>query len=208
MRLTQAGFLLVLSAVCAAAPSLPTLTVRCYHYAAAPPSVVAKAQAIAAERLRATGISVEWLDYAIVHGHPVGPGRPGRFTELVIDLLPERMAQRIPGAPTQLGVSVMDKEKQLAAHAYIFVERAEALARGADLAPEVVLGAVIAHEIGHLLLGTNNHSGRGIMRGQWGTTDLREAADGGLPFTPDQARRMRAGMTDRARAERKLQTGE
>lgn len=208
MPLTQASFLLVLSAVCAAAAPLPTLTVRCYHYAAVPPSVVAKAQAIATDRLRAAGISVEWLDYPIVNGRPVGPDRPERYTELILDLLPEKMSQRIPGVQTQLGVSLMDKERQLAVHAYIFVERAEALAGFAALAPEIVLGTVMAHEIGHLLLGTNNHSGRGIMRGQWGVADLREAGDGGLNFTPDQMRRLRDGMVYRARAERKLQSGE
>jgi len=208
MPLTQASFLLVLSAVCAAAGPIPALTVRCYHYAAVPPTVVAKAQAVASERLHAAGISVEWLDYPIVDGRPVGPARPERPTELILGLLPEAMARRIAGGPTQMGLALMNAETQLPVHAHIFVGRAEALAGGAALAPEIVLGTVIAHEIGHLLLGTNSHSGRGIMRGQWGAADLREAREGSLGFTGDQVRRMRSGLTDRARAERKLQAGE
>jgi len=88
-------------------------------------------------------------------------------------------------------------------HAHIFVGRAESLAAGASLPADVILGTVIAHEIGHLLLGTNSHSSKGIMRGQWEGSDLREAGEGKLGFTSEQARRLRAGLMDRARAEKK-----
>ena len=35
-----------------------------------------------------------------------------------------------------------------------------------------LLGRVIAHEIAHLLLGTNSHSDRGLMRGGWKASEL------------------------------------
>ena len=31
----------------------------------------------------------------------------------------------------------------------------------------IILGCVITHEVGHLLLGSNSHSGSEIMQGQW-----------------------------------------
>ena len=53
-----------------------------------------------------------------------------------------------------------------------------------------VLGHVMAHEIGHLLLGTNAHSTVGIMRPQWQGPELRSIGMGTFLFTPEQARTM------------------
>jgi len=52
-------------------------------------------------------------------------------------------------------------------------------------------GCVIAHGVGHLLLGTDSHSHEGIMQGHWEDPQLREAGKGNLQFTPSQAGLMR-----------------
>jgi hypothetical protein len=36
-----------------------------------------------------------------------------------------------------------------------------------------LLGRAIAHEIGHLLLGTSGHANRGLMRARWLTGELQ-----------------------------------
>ena len=53
-----------------------------------------------------------------------------------------------------------------------------------------ILGHTMAHEIGHLLLGTNAHSRIGIMRPNWRGQELREIGMGTLLFTPEEARSM------------------
>src|SRR5262249_17442919 len=58
----------------------------------------------------------------------------------------------------------------------------------------IVLGCVIAHEIGHLLLGSKSHSFSGVMRSRWDREQIREATMGGLLFTPKQGRLMQAEM--------------
>lgn len=50
-----------------------------------------------------------------------------------------------------------------------------------------ILGHVMAHEIGHLLLGSNAHSRHGIMQACWKRDQLRSIATGGLWFTSEQA---------------------
>jgi len=55
-----------------------------------------------------------------------------------------------------------------------------------------ILGSVIAHEIGHLLLGANSHYGIGIMRPQWSFEQVRQAMMGTLLFTPVQSKNIRA----------------
>ena len=49
----------------------------------------------------------------------------------------------------------------------------------------------MAHEIGHLLLRSREHSSQGIMRRDWPSTDLQSAAQARLRFTAEQSRRMR-----------------
>jgi hypothetical protein len=52
----------------------------------------------------------------------------------------------------------------------------------------VVLGAAMAHEIGHLLLPPPSHSARGVMSPRLTCAELRLAARGELRFTPEQVR--------------------
>jgi hypothetical protein len=63
----------------------------------------------------------------------------------------------------------------------------------------------MAHEIGHLLLGSNSHSATGIMRAQWSRKDLQRASLEILRFTPAQAERIRADVLARIKQQETLQ---
>jgi hypothetical protein len=54
-----------------------------------------------------------------------------------------------------------------------------------------LLGCVVAHELGHLLLGTASHSPTGLMSAVWQDPELRQAMRGNLFFTGDEGERMR-----------------
>jgi hypothetical protein len=58
-----------------------------------------------------------------------------------------------------------------------------------------LLGCVIAHELGHLLLGTASHSASGLMSAVWQDPELRLAAHGKLLFTGDEGDRIRFRYT-------------
>jgi len=88
----------------------------------------------------------------------------------------------------------------LAFHTSIFYHRVEAIAKKAGLSRAVILGHILAHEIGHLLLGRDSHSPSGIMHVPWLTEELRLATQGSLLFTLRQAKRMRANAAERIRA--------
>jgi hypothetical protein len=49
----------------------------------------------------------------------------------------------------------------------------------------------MAHELGHLLLGSNAHSRQGIMCPDWHGGELQLASTGSLLFSEEQARFMR-----------------
>src|SRR5262249_6859977 len=55
-----------------------------------------------------------------------------------------------------------------------------------------LLGYVVVHELGHLLLGKNSHSAEGLMRAKWELSELRQAARGKLSFSRSEAASMRA----------------
>jgi len=63
-----------------------------------------------------------------------------------------------------------------------------------------VLGAAIAHEVGHLLLGSAAHSGQGVMRATWEKEQLELASIGELVFTTEQAAKIRSAVTSLMRS--------
>jgi hypothetical protein len=63
----------------------------------------------------------------------------------------------------------------------------------------VLLGHGIAHEIGHLLLGTQRHSSSGLMQAHWDARELRLAVSGLLNFSARQAEAIRADVQARLR---------
>jgi hypothetical protein len=73
----------------------------------------------------------------------------------------------------------------------VFYPLVEKLHGDCDASPSRVLGHVMAHEIGHLLLGLRSHSALGIMQPRWQGEALRRIGMGTLLFTAEQARSMR-----------------
>ena len=56
---------------------------------------------------------------------------------------------------------------------------------------------IIAHEIGHLLLGPDSHSAAGIMTARWKSRDLVAICQGGLTFTRQESERIQAEVRKR-----------
>jgi hypothetical protein len=47
------------------------------------------------------------------------------------------------------------------------MDRVELLSTGREASASAILGHVLAHEIGHVLLGTTKHSDSGLMKAWW-----------------------------------------
>jgi len=80
--------------------------------------------------------------------------------------------------------------------ANVFAERAKEMG-GSTESLRMILGNLMAHELGHLLLGQSGHSVAGIMRAQWRTQELQRAVEGTLFFLPEQAQTIRAQVLAR-----------
>ena len=57
-----------------------------------------------------------------------------------------------------------------------------------------LLACVIAHELGHLLLGAYGHSIHGIMRNRWDIEQTRRALMSDLDFLPEEGKLMRSAL--------------
>ena len=100
---------------------------------------------------------------------------------LVVRIVRGFPARSLPGA---LGYSLPDA--QAGAHATVFYDRVEPLGQTGMIGVPVLLGHAMAHEIGHVLIGTTEHSPGGIMKARWGNADYQRAAMGFLEFTASQ----------------------
>lgn len=80
-------------------------------------------------------------------------------------------------------------------YADIFWSRVQQLHTDSTVDLGQILGCIMAHEIGHLLLGANSHSVSGLMQARWRADELGRIALGTLFFSPEQSQRMRAHLS-------------
>jgi hypothetical protein len=166
------------------------LVVSVNNQAAFEDTVVAKAEEIAAGIFRDLGVLVEWKD-ATDPGAP-RTGSDGRFrSDLLVNLA------RVDGAAMgtkATGLAALPENGRAGYLIYVFRPRVEQVVHehlirlGArPNLRAVVLGYVVAHEIGHQLLSSPRHSGAGIMKASWDREDIQLAYQGQLRFSPKQA---------------------
>jgi len=99
--------------------------------------------------------------------------------------------------PDVLGSSLVDGRLHGGTLATVYVDRVHAMAARAGVDAGILLGRVVAHELGHLLLGTNEHSARGLMRADWCDDELRRNQREDWIFSPEEAARIRKAVRSR-----------
>lgn len=151
-----------------AAVTTEPLCIRIYDTAGTTPAARRRAVERATDILADAGVQVDWRDcsprtgerHSSCHESP----KPG---ELVVRLV------RQPGSRhlRALGEALVDTATGTGILATVFVDRIEQFAARARADVESMLGRVMAHEIGHLLLGSTAHSDTGLMRESWSAGD-------------------------------------
>jgi len=165
-------FLFGLSFDAGAAPcsSVRTVPIRLLNEAAVPPTVLTAAQQEAVYILKSLCVHLEWTAESVSDAMemrttpaPVGPGV----------------------TKGSLGITFLDQSGTN--RGTVFFSRVFAVERtyGRLVSLERLLGCVLAHEIGHLLLGTKAHSRGGIMVANFDQAELLKAGQRRLLFTRD-----------------------
>jgi hypothetical protein len=181
-------------------PGTP-IRIRVYNYAALDPGILLAAQKRTAAVLNAAGIAAQWAGCPVLPaatGKVQGCAMPVGGTDIVLNLLWDATARQAQTAET-FGFAVPTTPTGLG-NAYVFIRRAERLALegpfsvGYEHARATVLGHVIAHEIGHLLLGPGKHSLAGLMSARWSENEIKQLAKGYLPFAREEASLIRSRL--------------
>ena len=176
------------------------ITLRVYDYAQVSPRTLGHAEEEASRILRTAGVEMAWVDcptsVEVAANYPACEPPLGAMA-VDLRILPPSMAARLQSGREQLGFALPSTKAGSASAAWIFRHRVEQLADSKDADQAQILGHAMAHEIGHLLLGPNRHSDRGIMRANWDRKTLQEAGRGQLLFTSIQAELIRAGVQAR-----------
>ena len=177
------------TAVQTALPAADPLIVRIYDRAGRPPNELDAAKATARAILWDARIELRWRDCSSTAacGEALAPA------ELVVRILPSPPESE----PEWLGYSLVDTERRSGSLATIFDDRVAELARTAEVEPGGLLGRAIAHEIGHLLLGTLRHATHGLMRGRWSVVELRRNRRWDWTWTGPEETALRRALRER-----------
>jgi hypothetical protein len=143
------------------------------------------------EILRRAEVSVDWVQC---------PARRTGSVPAICDTSPgnsEMVVRLIEGAEKDrdkrpLGQPLLDRSRGTGVFATVFMNRVDRFAEVAQYSRSVVLGRAIAHEIGHLILGTDEHSATGLMREVWTVEQLVRNRSEDWQFSPAQTFELRS----------------
>jgi hypothetical protein len=176
-----------------AEPQPIPLAILVFNYSAASRSSVNIAGQEVSRIFRQAGLMVSW------RWCPV-PLTPDSDQACAAELGPNDIRLRIvnQAAPNYFGERVFGFSVAPAV-ATVYYEHAVNLAKsdGAEDEVPTILAYVIAHEIGHLLLGPGAHAPTGIMQAQWKREDLERAMKGLLLFRSEEIEKMSSNAMSR-----------
>ena len=212
MRVTLRSVVMASGLVAAAAPAASaaeappdvSVTIRTYNSVPVPEADQRAALATATDILKSAGLAITWR--ACTSAFLLEPGdsctTPITSREVAIRFVrlppPPGRADRVP-----LGYSLVDPTTRAGSLATIFVDRVASLAASSGVDVRTLLGRAIAHEVGHLLLGTHDHTPGGLMRAVWSRDALRNDRPHEWQFTRRDARALRDAVRARS-AERRI----
>ncbi|MGD0580364.1 MAG: hypothetical protein ABSC08_15715 [Bryobacteraceae bacterium] len=205
-KLFASWFLLGLAAALPAQPPAPEprIQVSIYNQAGVHAATLDRALREAARIYRRVGLELNWVDC------PLTPDGPARVPSCYADLAPDRLALRVlPGkmsahagsSGTVYGVALLPQDGGFGMVAQICAECCARLAKGDPAREAAFLGYVMAHELGHLLLGDPGHTLAGLMHIPWTREEQTRISQGTLLFTSEQAAKMRRNAAARLQAE-------
>jgi hypothetical protein len=174
------------------------IEVHIYNYSKVSHEMLVRAEQESARILERIGVATIWLDCPITSQEAVrnrACALPDAPTRLTLRLLSNSMADSLGVGGDIFGSALLPANEGFGVVANIYADRTRELADRREF--EVILGRVMAHELGHLLLGKNAHSVAGIMHARWRAQDLGLSRQAAMLFLPREAKRIRAQVRAR-----------
>jgi hypothetical protein len=186
------------------------IVVRVSNYAQVDQKILERADQIASRIFRDAGVQAIVVSINPRLEQPTAVDREvPQLCRLVVDILPREMAERLQVPADYMGFAPGSPAVRNRTKVFVFDHMVEKLAREqltlvlggkissvADKAQ--ILGHVIAHEIGHLLLDSVSHSRKGIMQANWNRAAMRDMAVGRLKFNLEEIEQIQAEVSRRS----------
>ncbi len=192
-RLLSAGLFIAFSSAAAWAKDLPQespgVTISVFNDSGISSEILKQAEKVSSQVFEESGIHVDWLNCPPADEAPGGEVACRQAAAFPQHLHLRIVRRSLSLRDSILGISYLSSDGT-GCQADIFYEGIEKLRHETFVDPAIILGHVAAHEVGHLLLGSNSHSQWGIMRAHWNMEELARANKGSLLFTKSQSHRM------------------
>jgi hypothetical protein len=163
------------------------LVVRTYNIVGVTAEEMTRVSEVAGIILRGAGLLAVWRDCAAECTEAVGPR----------DLIVRIVAAPQGIVPESLGSALIDIQHGAGTLATVYSDRINVVASRTGVDAGTLLGRAVAHEIGHLLLGTAQHSAGGLMRALWSDRELQRDLTADWTFAPDDVTRLARGLAGR-----------
>jgi len=174
----------------------PRVRLSVFNDAGIPPDTLAQAAARATAILAQSGVELDWLSC----GRPDPSDFSPPTTPCSVVAWPHQLSVRIVPCGRSIGADIFGEAfldgAGRGAYSNVYYNNLAANREHAQLSDGDMLGFVIAHEVGHLLLGSNSHSPSGLMQARWDSSALHSALHNTLFFTPAQSATLRSRLSE------------
>ena len=176
--------------------------IRVFNLARVPRRDLSRAEGEVTKIFAEAEIEVHWAEGALDHGASLITDQSANNTSpagcKVARHARELRLQLLLHAPQGVTTETLGYSLPCAAFGIdstIFIDHCEGVTYQSLASFSKVLAYSIAHELGHLLLGSNEHSPTGLMRARWDRASWIRATVAGIPIDREQARRMRIELS-------------
>jgi hypothetical protein len=176
--------------------------IRVYNLARVPKRDLSRAEGEVSRIFAEAEIEVHWADGAVDDGSSLITDQSANNTSpagcKAARYARELRLQLLQHAPQGVTIGTLGYSLPCAAFGVdstIFIDHCEGVTYQHLASFSKVLAYSMAHELGHLLLRSNEHSLTGLMRARWDKASWIRASVAGIPIDREQARRMRIELS-------------
>jgi len=169
----------------------PDVRIRILDYARIATDVIGHAQQRVTDMYETIGVQMRW-QITLCPPDPTASAAETltEASDFVLIVLSPNMSRRLKIAPNVLGMAIVQPQGG-GRIAYVLFDRVARVARAARSDVTDLLGRVMAHEIGHLMLPDGSHSASGLMRADWNMKELQRPLHSAFEFTISQGEAIR-----------------
>ena len=183
------------------------LTFRIYDYAGLEADLLVEAAELAREIYVHSGVATRWIqcltpnrknptELAMYDASCAGPVGPHVIQMRLMPNVSKKLTDLGVNGPV-FGLAFPSTTGGFGTAAMVFMDRVIRKAAATKISTIRLLGCVMAHEAGHLLLGMNSHSNYGLMSANWEVAEFARIAEGTFKFFGREKKRIAKNAQDR-----------